>query len=449
MYDLTIVDALIPDYASDTFYVSDLHIKDGKIVKIGQDATKSQSVISADGQIVSAGFIDIHSHEEWIDVKRQDPYYTGYCALRMGTTTLIGGNCGDNKMDPASFASYVKAKGAPLNYKLFIGHNFLRQCVGIEDRYRSATSLEIEKMRKLVKMYLPMNPVGISYGIEYAPGVNESEMTRITAGLSPEKHLLAAHYRYDGDKSVESVDELAQLSRTTQLPMQISHIGSCSAMGTMKETLSAVKKHIDNGVDVLADCYPYAAFSTYIGSAVFDDGCFERWNKTYSDILLTEPPYQGMRCDAALFEKVKREYPNSIVAAFVMNEEEVREALCSPYVMVASDALYNYETGHPRGAGTFAKVLSKYVREEKVMSLVQALKKMTLYPAKRLSLYKKGDIFEGADADLVIFNPDKIKDNATFEAPTALPEGISYVIVNGAVALKDNQIVNGRLGRYI
>jgi N-acyl-D-amino-acid deacylase len=449
MYDLTIVDALIPDYASDTFYVSDVHIKDGKIVKIGQGNSQSQTVISADGQVVSAGFIDIHSHEEKIDVNKKDPFYSGYCALRMGTTSLIGGNCGDNKTEPSAFASYVNTKGAPLNYKLFIGHNYLRQRVGIEDRYRSATALEIEKMRQLVKLYLPVNPVGISYGIEYAPGVNESEMTGIAKALSPEKHLLAAHYRYDGDRSVESIDELAHLSKVTQVPMQISHIGSCSAMGTMKETLDAIEHHIDHGIDLLADCYPYAAFSTYIGSAVFDEGCFERWNKTYSDILLTEPPYQGVKCDAALFEKVKREYPDSIVAAFVMNEEEVREALCSPHVMVASDALYNYETGHPRGAGTFAKVLSKYVREEKAMSLIQALKKMTLYPAKRLSLHSKGAVFEGADADLVIFDPEKIKDTATFEAPTAPPEGISYVIVNGAVALKDNQIVNGRLGRYI
>lgn len=449
MYDLTIAEALVPDFEANSFYQTDLQIKDGKIVKIGSSSTPSRKTIYAKGHVVSPGFIDIHSHEEWLDINRRDPYYTAYCALRMGATTIVGGNCGDNKTDPSEFYRYVKQNGAPVNYKLFIGHNYLRQRVGITDRYRCATPHEIDEMRELVRSYLPLNPVGISYGIEYAPGVNSEEMVGIAEPLSADRHLITAHYRFDGDKSVQSIDEMAELSIKTGLPMQVSHIGSCSAMGTMKETLDALDAHIKNGVDLKADCYPYAAFSTYIGSAVFDDGCFERWGKSYSDILLTEAPYQGQRCDRALFEQVKQEQPDSIVAAFVMNEDEVTEALKSPHVMVASDALFNFSTGHPRGSGTFPKVLSKYVRDEGVLTLIEALRKMTLDPAERLSLSGKGNIFEGADADLVIFNPDLVKDTATFSDPVSAPDGIDFVIVNGFIALKKNVIVNGRLGHYI
>lgn len=449
MYDLKIINAQVPDFENNAFYQTDLAIKDGKIVKLGSDSEDSKVIFDAKGQIVSPGFIDIHSHEENIDSTLEDPFYTGYCALRMGVTTLVGGNCGDNKNDMDFFVDYLTENGAPVNYMMFLGHNYLRNQVGIEDRYRKATSSEIKKMKELIKDNLKHKVVGISYGIEYSPGVDMNEMVEIASALDSDDYLLSAHYRYDGDKSVESVEELVELSKRTKLPMQISHIGSCSAMGTMKETLLAIENAIDEGADILVDCYPYAAFSTYIGSAVFDEGCFERWGKTYSDILLTEKPYQGMRCDKELYYKAKEEYPDSIVAAFVMNEEEVREALKAPFVMIGSDALFNYSMGHPRGAGSFAKVLGQYVREEQLFPLIEGLKKMTMMPAQRLNLKYKGQIFEGADADLVIFDPETIRDEADFSSPTKAPTGIEMVVVNGEIALMKNNIINSRLGKYI
>lgn len=449
MNDIKIINALIPDFEKDTFIETDLNIRDGKIVKIGSSNEESNMEIDAKGKIVSPGFIDIHSHEEILDLKLEDPYYTANCALRMGATTIVGGNCGNNRQGFEIFHDYVSKNGSPVNYMMFLGHNFLRNAVGIEDRYRKATKNEIDKMKVLVRDNKKYNIVGLSYGIEYSPGVDMDEMAQIANALGSDKYLLSAHYRYDGERSVEAIEELANLSRETGIPMQISHIGSCSAMGTMKESLEAVEKAVKDNVNVLADCYPYAAFSTYLGSAVFDEGCFERWEKTYSDLLLTEEPYRGVRCTKELFYKVRKEHPKMITAAFVMNEKEVEEALKSPYVMVGSDSLFNKSMGHPRGAGTFPRVLSRYVRENKALTLIEALRKMTIMPAKRLNLNNKGDIFEGADADIVIFDKDKIEDKADYNDPTKAPVGIDYVIINGEVALENNEIVKGRAGKYI
>lgn len=449
MNDLKILNAMIPDFEKNDFVLTDIHIKNGKIVKLENSSSESLKTIDAKGNVVSPGFIDIHSHEERIDLKLDDPFYTGYCALRMGVTTLVGGNCGDNNNEPDFFCHYLEENGAPVNYMTFLGHNYLRSRVGVDDRYRKATKTEIEKMKMLIRENKKYGLIGLSYGIEYSPGVDMDEMVQLAKAFDSKDYLLSAHYRYDGDQSVESVKELVELSYRSQLPMQISHLGSCSAMGTMKETLFEIEKSMGNGADISVDCYPYAAFSTQIGSAVFDEGCFERWRKTYADILLMEAPYQGMRCDKDLFFRAKKEYPDSIVVAFVMNEDEVREALKKPYMMVGSDAFYNYKAGHPRGAGSFPKVLSQYVREEGLMTLIEGLRKMTIMPAKRLNLKYKGDIFEGADADLVIFNPTTIKDKADFSNPTQAPVGIDAVIINGEIALKENTIIDGRLGKYI
>ncbi|MPN37449.1 hypothetical protein SDC9_184968 [bioreactor metagenome] len=165
--------------------------------------------------------------------------------------------------------------------------------------------------------------------------------------------------------------------------------------------------------------------------------------------MLTEEPFRGVRCDESLFNRVRKEYPNMMAIAYVMNEEEVIEALQAPFVMVASDGMYRNEQGHPRGAGTFPKVLGKYVREIKKLSLAEAIRKMTLMPAERLGLPAKGKIEVGFDADIVIFDSKTIMDKATFNAPALPPNGIKYVIVNGEIAVKDNIIVKGNLGRFI
>jgi N-acyl-D-amino-acid deacylase len=448
MTTLKIINGKIPNFDEMKLEEKDVLIKDGKIEKIGKIEEEADQVIDAKGKVVSPGFIDIHMHEEVIE-NVEDPYFTSYYELKMGTTTCVGGNCGNNRQSVKEFKDYIDKNGAPVNYLSFIGHNYLRNQVGIEDRYRAATDEEIEKMKELIKETLPLGILGISYGIEYSPGIDFKELVEITKALDSKDYLLSAHYRSDGEKSVESIEEMVKISTESGVPMQIAHIGSCSAFGFMKETLDMIKEYQDKGADVMADCYPYDAFATFIGSAVFDDGCFERWDKTYSDILLTEEPMKNVRCDKETFEKARKEYPNMIAAAFVMREEEVIEALKAPFVFVGSDSLFRKDMGHPRGAGSFPRVLGRYVREMGELPLIDALWKMTLGPAERLSLSHKGQIKEGMDADITIFDPDTVEDGATFAEPTLPPVGISHVILGGKVAVENNEVKEGRLGRFI
>ncbi|MBN4074595.1 MAG: amidohydrolase [Alkaliphilus sp.] len=450
MYDIKIIQARVVDFVSNTFKTCTVGIKDSEIVSVGENLGDAKIVINAEGKIVSPGFIDIHIHEEIIgDTTDGDDYDIANKMLMMGVTTGVGGNCGNNRQSINDFLDFIDKNGAPINYLTFIGHNFLRSQVGIDNRYRKATQLEICKMKELVQAAIKEGVIGISFGLEYSPGVNFDEIIQICSATNNEQVLLSAHYRADADRGIESIHEMIEISKTTGMPMQISHLGSCTAMGMMRESLDVIQEAIREGVDIEADCYPYEAFSTFIGSAVFDEGCFERWNKTYDSIMLMEDPYRGLRCDKELFYKVRKEYPNMLVVAFVMNEEEVIEAIKAPFVSVTSDGLYRKGQGHPRGAGSFPKVLGKYVRDMKELSLISALKKMTLMPANRLGLNNKGRIEEGMDADIVIFDSETIVDCATFENPTKPPKGIEYVIVNGKIAVENNIVLNARLGKAI
>ncbi|EOD01612.1 N-acyl-D-amino-acid deacylase family protein [Caldisalinibacter kiritimatiensis] len=451
MYDIKIINGKIIDFDVNQIKDCNIGIKDGKIVNIGNLIGKGKTEIDAHGMIVSPGFVDIHMHEEVIGTSPDgDDYDIANKMLLMGVTTCVAGNCGNNRQSLDYFFDFIDKNGSPVNYLSFIGHNYLRKLVGIEDRYREATKQEIEDMKKLLIHDIKENEaIGISFGLEYSPGTTIEEIVNLCEGVKEEEIILSAHYRKDAKYGIDSIKEMIEISKLTRKPMQISHIGSCTAFGMMKEALEIIQDAINNGVDVAADCYPYNAFSTYIGSAVFDEGCFELWNKSYDSIMLTEEPYKGVRCNKELFYKVRNEYPEMLVVAFVMEEEEVIEALKAPFVYVASDGLYRRGQGHPRGAGTFPRVLGRYVREKNDVSLIDALRKMTLLPAKRLGLKNKGNIKEGADADLVIFDRETIIDDATFEEPTKPPIGIKHVILHGKIAVNDNTIINNRLGRVI
>ncbi|WP_090444980.1 N-acyl-D-amino-acid deacylase family protein [Natronincola peptidivorans] len=450
MYDLKIRNAKILELDSNQETICNIGIKDGAISCIGYCPESSREEIDAKGSIVSPGFIDIHMHEETLkSYKISSPYDISHSMLLMGVTTCVAGNCGINKQSLEDFVEFINHNGAPTNYMSFVGHNYLRNVVGNINPYNKSSAIQIDDMKRLVIKAVEGGALGVSFGLEYSPGTDLEEVFQLCSAVDDRNMLLSAHYRKDARYAVQSLNELIQISTATNFPMQISHIGSCCAYGMMQECLDIIKQAIDHGIDLSIDCYPYDAFGTYIGSAVFDEGCFELWNKSYDSILLTEGEYRGIRCDKDLFYQMRSEYPEIEVITFVMNEDEVIQAIQSPLVMVASDGFFKNGQGHPRGAGTFPRVLGRYVRENQYLTLVDALKKMTSMPAKRLGLSNKGEVTEGFDADLVIFNPDTINDLATFEEPKTPPVGIDYVIVNGEIAVQKGVILNDRLGRYI
>lgn len=449
MKDLKIVNANIPCFETKSFNQADILVDHGTIVKIGSVSEDTENTIDAGGKIVSPGFIDIHAHEDPVHAG-QYKFFNADRELLMGVTTKVAGNCGINYDNLPDFCENIEKGGSPTNYMMFMGQNYLRERVGASDRYRPATKAQMEHMKQIIREEgRQWSPAGLSCGFEYAPGVTEEETIELLSAFANEDCLMSVHYREDSENGVKSIEEVLRISRASGCRVQFSHIGSCSALGYMKESLLVIDKAIEEGIDIMADCYPYAAFCTGIGTAVFDEGCFEKWGKTYEDILVTAGTYKNQRCTKEIFEKVRRETPDINVVAFVMNEEEVIEAYRKPYVMAGSDSIFVNGGGHPRGAGTFPRILGRYVRQQGALTLMEALEKMTILPAKRMGLASKGEIKEGLDADLVIFDENTIIDKADFENPAEPPDGIDFVLINGQIAVKGQKIVNGRLGTYI
>ncbi|WMJ77175.1 MULTISPECIES: N-acyl-D-amino-acid deacylase family protein [unclassified Sedimentibacter] len=449
MLDLKIVNGKIIDVENKKIIEGDIGIKDGLINCIGSVNEESEKVIDADGHHVSPGFIDIHMHEEDFSLTGKKEYDISETMLSMGVTTCVTGNCGNNRQSIEELYDFIAENGNPVNYMTYIGHNFLRREAGNADIYQKSSKSQIEAMQSMVKKAVDFGAVGISYGLEYCPGIDAEEAIAIAKEIKGRDDLLlAAHYRKDSLHALDAIEEMAYIGRECSIPFQISHLSSCSAYGNMTEALNLIDKVAESGQDITVDAYPYDAFSTFIGSAVFDDGCLELWNRDYDSIMLTEEPFKGMFCDKDLFEKARKEYPNMLVVAYVMNESEIVQALNHPLVMVASDGIYRNHSGHPRGAGTFPKVIGHYVRDEKKMEFFDAIYKMTYMPAKRLKLKRKGIIKEGCDADITIFNYDTIIDKATFQNPQKKPQGIDYVLIGGKIAIENGRTINNKLGKF-
>lgn len=414
-----------------------LEITDGKISKISKEKLIGDYEIDAKNLCVTPGFIDIHMHEDIMkDGKIQIDIFERM--LKMGVTTAIGGNCG---IGPNNIGEYLKEyeKNPLINFKMLLPHKILRDYIGAEDRYTSLSSDEIEKMYKYgEKLIKENNLLGISFGIEYIPGINREELVNL-AKLGENK-IIAVHLRKDGDDIIESCEEFFEIAKYVNSHFQISHIGSMAGYGQMRKFLNYIQNKIDNGLDIGCDCYPYTAFSTHIGSAVFDDGYIESHGGDYSKLEVLDGEYKGQRCTKEIFNYLRKNSPDTLVAGHLMVDEDIKIAFQDKNVVVASDGLLSESgNGHPRAVGTFPKFLRKYVLDDKIMSLSEGVAKITNQPADFYGL-KAGTLSIGANGDITIFSLDELKDNATFDKLIS-PSGIKYVLVNGSIALKDGEIV--------
>mgnify|MGYP002647476850 FL=1 len=417
-----------------------LEITNGKISKISKDKLVGDYEIDATNLCVTPGFIDIHMHEDIMkDGKIQIDIFERM--LKMGVTTAIGGNCG---IGPNNIGEYLKEyeKNPLINFKMLLPHKILRDYIGAEDRYTSLSSDEIEKMYRYgEKLIKENNLLGISFGIEYIPGINKEELVNL-AKLGENK-IIAVHLRKDGDDIIESCEEFFEIAKYVNSHFQISHIGSMAGYGQMRKFLNYIQNKIDNGLDIGCDCYPYTAFSTHIGSAVFDDGYIESHGGDYSRLEVLDGKYKGQRCTKEIFNYLRKNSPDTLVAGHLMVDEDIKIAFQDKNVVVASDGLLSESgNGHPRAVGTFPKFLRKYVLDDKIMSLSEGVAKITNQPADFYGL-KAGTLSIGANGDITIFSLDELKDNATFDKLTS-PSGIKYVLVNGSIALKDGEITTKR-----
>lgn len=450
MLDVLLKNGRYPDFCKNEMVQTNIGIENGKVKYIGMDEPQSTMVINCKDRIVSPGFIDIHMHEE--DFNIQEDYIIAKYMLKQGVTTCVGGNCGTLYQTVGEFKRRIlEYKGAPVNYAMLSGYNAYRGKLGLGLGHWSRTTEEHRAyIYEKVNEDISEGAFGLSFGIEYDPGISFEEIIDAANSLNGEDLLVAAHYRSDCIGNVDSIREMIEIQNHISQKFQISHLSSCSAMGQMKSSLELINKAIEKDSRLNFDTYPYNAFCTEIGSTVFDEGCLNSWNKGYGDLLLTEDPYKNRRANKEIFDDSRKNHPNMLVVAFVMNEEEIAEAISNKYGIIASDGILKGGNGHPRAAGTFPRVLGKYVRKEKKIELITALKKMTLEPAKRLGIEKiKGDIHIGADADIIVFNPNEIDDGPEYTDLDIPNKGIDYVIINGKIALKNNMIVNDRLGIYI
>lgn len=449
MGTLLIKNGFVADAKNSVFSKQNILVKDGKIAAFLNAEAETDIVIDAAGKIVSPGFIDIHMHEDPLNAAGDDIEFCIFdTMLKMGVTTVIAGNCGTNLCDPVKYLDTVDSKGAPVNVAMYAGHSYLRYEAGAADRYAAITSEQLDKLVRSTEKALDGGCIGVSYGIRYAPGINAVELESTAKLCRKDNKLIAAHVRDDAAGVFKAADEFITVGEKFNLNTEISHIGSMAGFGQMEEFLQITDRYRANGMNLHCDCYPYYAYSTQIGSATYDDGFLDRYHTGYDVVELCEGEYQGMRCTEELFREVRAKYPDMITVCHVMKPEDVDMAMAHTAVILGSDGLLNNGKGHPRAAGAFPHFIKEFINTGKV-SLADGIAKMTSAAAEKLSLPQKGGLEAGSDADIVIFDPAAIKDNATFAEPVAEPEGIDYVIIGGKIAVEKGKIINHRLGKAI
>jgi N-acyl-D-aspartate/D-glutamate deacylase len=444
-FDLVITNGRVMDPESGLDAARNVGITGGKIRAITTEALKGKQAIDAKGLVVAPGFIDLHEHG-------QEPRNYQFQA-HDGLTTSLELEAGSDDVDKW----YAEREGKSLiNYGVSIGHIPVRMHVmhdpgpflatGDAAR-RAATPEELSSIAEEMEKGFRQGALAEGMGVNYTPAASHAEiveMFRIAAKYRASVHV---HLRYAGLKEpmtgLAGLEEVVAAAAATGAPLHVVHITSMGLKYTPQliEMVAGARKQ---GLDVTTECYPYTAGSTALQSAIFDPGWQEAMGISFKDVQWTET---GERLTAETFEKYRKQ--GGIVVVHSIPEEAARTAVANPMVMIASDGMpITGAKVHPRGQGTFSRVLGHYVREEKALDLMTALKKMTLMPAQRLEkrapmFRDKGRIRVGADADITVFDADHIIDKATFEEPLQYSEGIRFVLVNAVAVVKDGQLVDG------
>jgi N-acyl-D-amino-acid deacylase len=468
-YDLIIANGRVIDPANGLDGVRNIGVLDGKIAAVAEQGLNGQQVIDAAGKVVTPGFIDIHSHVDGL-------HYAGVCNLRMGVTSIVAGNCGytftPEGLDVGAFLARMDA-GFPVNIAFLVGACDLRKAAGA-DPYKPLAEERFTEMLRLAEKALQAGAIGVSLGIEYAPGTSAKELLALGDFARNADVICPVHIRASGGAmpfvrkgALDALEEILQAARRTRARFHISHLGGQIAMKARPydaltvRGLEMMEQAIQDGLDIQSDTHPYTAWGTHIGAALLDPfergqpmpWLIKRW--LFVELGMIEVgtgPHRGKRLDRALLRQIRREDPLTLVVGHFFQEDLMFRVLTRPWVMVCSDGDFDQKTGapsHPRCCGTFPRVLQVAVREKKLLTLYQAIEKMTSMPAQRFRLRKKGRLSPGADADITIFDAEQIADRATYAQADTSPVGIEYVLVGGQVAVRGGEVTRSDLGRSL
>ena len=441
-YELVIANGRVIDPESGLDGVRHVGISGGKIAIVSEAPLQGARVIDAARHVVAPGFIDLHEHGQQEESYRM--------MVRDGVTSAF-----ELEVGTGDVAQWYKVRdgGQIVNYGVSIGHIPARMKVlgdpgtgllpaGVGGS-GSATDAQMAEMEGILREGIAQGAVAMGFGSAYTPGAPMSEIERMfrvaaAGGVSAHIHMRGG---------IDGLRETIAAAKAAGAPLHIVHVNS-SAGNELDAFLSAIKAARDAGQDVTTEAYPYGAGMTEIQSALFDD-----WASWPDDrFALHQLVSTGERLTRATFAKARAAGGTVIIHG--RSEEQTRAAIVSPLSMIASDGFIEHGRGHPRTSGSFAKVLGKYVREEHAVTLVDALRRMTVEPARRLerrtpAMAAKGRIRAGADADLTIFDPETVIDRATYEDASIPSAGIPYVIIGGQAVVDRGEVTAARPGRAI
>ena len=450
-FDVVIANGRVMDPESGLDAVRHIGIRGGRIDAISARPLSGKTVIEAKGKVVAPGFIDLHAHGQTNEANEYQ--------MHDGVTTAL-----ELEVGVASVEAYLHAreKKALINYGATASHGITRTTVmpkfaALEaearktvlgwnelmspGRYEPLTNPEeMTKLAAGLERGLREGGLGIGMAHQYYPAASREEIFRVFEMAARWKVPIFTHVRSMG---VDAMQEVIANAAATGASLHIVHVNSMSlsALPLVLEMIGAARKR---GLDISTEAYPYTAASTHLESTIFDDGWQKRLSIGYGDVQWEKT---GERLTAETFGPYRKQ--GGVVIMHLMKPEWIARAMASPFVMVASDGMPYAPGAHPRSAGTFSRVLGRYVREQKVLTLMEGLAKMTIQPARRLeavspAMKRKGRLKVGADADITVFDPAEVIDTATFEK-LSFSKGIEHVLVNGIAVVRAGQTVAGAM----
>ena len=497
-YDVVIKNGRLIDGTGNGWFYADIAVKDGRIMLVQKNINATaKKTIDATGLVVAPGFIDVHTHIEGDELKTP----TADNFIYDGVTTVIAGNCGASNIDMGKYFTWIDSLQLSVNVASLIGHNDVRKTV-MGRVNRDATEAELQQMEKLVTQAMQDGAVGLSTGLIYIPGTysKTEEVVRLAKAAAKYNGVYATHMRDEGDSVTQAIQEALHIGREAGMPVEISHfkLSGQQNWGRSKETIPMIIQARKQGLDVTIDQYPYTASSTSLSTLIPDeiladgqDSINARLNqpdirkqviekmlrklknrklKHFSYAVVAyykaDTTLNGKSIEAINLLKGRkhkaREEAITILemmqqggAGMVfhgMSEEDVKRIMQYPFNMFASDAsirAYRQGAPHPRGYGTNARVLAKYVRDEHVITLEEAIRRMTSLPAQKFQLKDRGILKEGLAADIVVFNEQEVADLSTFEQPHQYSKGFVYVLVNGQLVVDAARHTGVRSGRSL